>query len=631
MRKFVDWIRQLFASMEIFTVGRWAFYGVAIGVPAAFVGMAFNWIMDGIQWLSMERIAGFVPPLPGGEAGAGHAGDIATYAPFVLIALPALGGLLCGWIVYKFAPEAEGHGTDHVIDSYHHKRGMIRARVPLVKVIASSITIGTGGSAGREGPIAQVGAGIGSFLAQKLKLSDGERRILLLCGAGAGIGAIFKAPLGGALFAAEVLYRDPEFEFEALIPCFISAIVAYSCYCPLSGAGWGPIFTIPELVFRHPSQLLLFGVLALVVVLMGRLYIETFGLFHRGFFSRLKMKKWMRPAFGGLLLGLLSFVFWVVILLISDSQKAGEYVGAVLGMGYGYVQWVLDGKYTVEGQIWFGVTVMMLLALAKILATSLTITSGGSGGVFAPSLVIGGLTGGAIGLACHSMFGNLVSAEEVGAFVLLGMAGLFTGVAKVPLASMIMVSEMTSGYSLLAPLMLVVAVSYVLSPRKISIYESQMDGRIDSPAHTGDFITDVLEDIQVKDVLRPQSVETVREDTLLSAILQQATQANYSSFQVVSESGKLTGLISLQDIRSAFLDPHLGELIIAGDIAVARGPVFADESLNVALRKLVSANCEELPVVDDEEDGKILGMLSRRDLIVAYNRQMQERLKLKNS
>ncbi len=167
--------------------------------------------------------------------------------------MPAFGGLLSGWLVYTFAPEAEGHGTDAAINAYHRAGGLIRGRVPIVKTIASAITLTTGGSGGREGPIAQIGAGFGSFLATRLKLSDRERRIMMAAGIGAGVGSIFRAPLAGALFAAEVLYRDPEFESEVIIPAGISSVVAYCLFCLVFG--WGSLFDSPDFKFSNPLEL----------------------------------------------------------------------------------------------------------------------------------------------------------------------------------------------------------------------------------------------------------------------------------------------------------------------------------------------------------------------------------------
>ena len=308
----------------------------------------------------MVRGVGYSIPVPGGEG--------STVIPaeptrrWLLLVVPAIGGLLSGLLVFSLAPEAEGHGTDAMIDAFHRKRGIIRKRVPFIKTIASALTIGSGGSAGREGPIAQVGSGFGSAPAGWLKSSDRERRLLVLAGAGAGIGAVFRAPLGGALFVVEVLYREMEFESAALVPAFVASIVSYSIYCGVSGK-WGAIFRVPDATFTHPLELPLYLVLGLVCALMGILYVKVFYGVRDRVFRRIPLPRHVKPALGGLAVGVI-----------------GYFLPQVLGMGYGWVQLAIDGNLALG--------LIVTIAFVKILATGLTISSGGSGGVFAPSMVI---------------------------------------------------------------------------------------------------------------------------------------------------------------------------------------------------------------------------------------------------
>jgi CIC family chloride channel protein len=230
------------SSINIALAGKWTLYFILIGVIAGAGSIVFLYLCHLGMHYFMDVLAGYRPPPSAGE----HHLIPPTNTPFnplILLFLPAFGGLLSGWLVYTFAPEAEGHGTDAAIDAYHRMGGFIRSRVPIIKTIASVLTLTTGGSGGREGPIAQIGAGFGSFLATILKLSDRERRIMMAAGVGAGIGSIFRAPLAGALFAAEVLYRDPEFESEVLIPAGISSVVAYCVFCLVNG--WGSLFDSP--------------------------------------------------------------------------------------------------------------------------------------------------------------------------------------------------------------------------------------------------------------------------------------------------------------------------------------------------------------------------------------------------
>jgi len=274
--------------------GKWAFYFVMIGIIAGLGSVLFHYLCGLGMHYFLDMIAGYRPLAPAGE----HHLFPPTNTPFnkwILLILPAVGGLFSGWLVYTFAPEAEGHGTDAAIDSYHNKGGFIRSRVPIIKTIASAVTLTTGGSGGREGPIAQIGAGFGSFLATKLKLSDRERRIMMAAGIGAGVGSIFRAPLAGALFAAEVLYKDPEFESEVIIPAGISSVVAYCIFCLVFG--WGSLFDSPAFKFRNPLELGPYLILAVVLVITGAFYVKAFyGI--TSVFRKLKLPNHIKPAIG---------------------------------------------------------------------------------------------------------------------------------------------------------------------------------------------------------------------------------------------------------------------------------------------------------------------------------------------
>ncbi len=590
-------------------IARLILLSVLLGTMSGLGALLFNTVLESSSRLLLRGVAQYEPPAPGGERISDDiAPEVQVPQPpnrrWLLILVPALGGLAAGLIVFSFAPEAEGHGTDAMIDSFHQGKGHIRPRVPLVKMLASALTIGSGGSAGREGPIAQIGAGIGSFLATKLNLTDRERRLFVLAGAGAGIGAIFHAPLGGALIATEVLYKEPEFESEAIIPTFISSIVAYSVYCPLAGFGWGAIFTnIEGLRFEHPSVLPLFALLGILCALVGILYVKFFYGVRALFLEKWKVRPHLKPAVGGLLVGLIAY-----------------FRPEVLGMGYGWIQKAIDGQ--------LGLAIMAQLVLLKIVATSLTIGSGGSGGVFAPSLVIGGLLGGVFGQLCHMFLPDLVGLSDMPAFVLVGMAGFFGGIAKVPVSALIMVSEMSSGYGLLVPLMLTTILAYLFTGERYTLYDKQVSARIDSPAHRGHFTLDILKAVTVREALSAISeTDLIREDMPLRQILSRVTESNRSTFPVVNASQEVSGIITLDDIRRIFTETDLYEsaLIIAKDVGDAKFThLDPDEDLNSALTKLADAEYDELPVLTQDTPARVIGMLSRRDLILAYNRKMDE-------
>ncbi|NPU84976.1 MAG: chloride channel protein [Syntrophaceae bacterium] len=577
------------------SIGRWIVLGMTVGVVSGLGAILFNYLLtSGTRFFMTDLVAWAIPDAYRSIRLLGF-----PLSQWLMIAIPALGGLISGFLVYRFAPEAEGHGTDAMIDSFHRKGGAVRPRVPVIKTVASAITIGSGGSAGKEGPIAQIGSGFASILATLLKMDEPSRRLMLLAGAAGGIGAIFKAPLGAALFATEVLYRRPEFEFEGIIPCILSSIVAFTVYTLYTG--YGTIFTIPNLApVTAPAELLLYGIFGILCAAVGYVYIRFFYGMRDLFAGRLRMNRIYRPAVGGLLLGVLAF-----------------FLPEVLGGGYGWIQSAIDGKMAMR--------LMIVLVFAKILSTSLTIGSGGSGGVFAPSLFIGAMLGGAYGLLCGNIFDQW--SLHPGAFVLVGMGGFFAGVAKVPIAALIMVAEMTGGYNLIVPLMIVSTISYLLLG-DVSLYEKQVPARIDSPAHLGDFAVDMLEHVTVSDAVPPdRKVETIPESCSFDALLQRIVDSTQSNFPVVDAGGRLTGILSISDVRRVMLNEELHNLVVAKDIATDSVlTVTPGDDLKTALRMMTKAEVRELPIVDPGDPQKLISMISRKDIIRTYCDQI-ERIK----
>ncbi len=581
-------------SFDFAYAGKWTFYFVLIGLIAGLGSVVFHYLCQIGMHFFMDLMAGYRPPPPAGE----HKLLLPTNTPLnrlVLLFLPALGGLLSGWIVYTWAPEAEGHGTDAAIDAYHRKGGFIRARVPIIKTIASTLTLTTGGSGGREGPIAQIGAGFGSFLATILKLSDRERRIMMAAGVGAGVGSIFRAPLAGALFAAEVLYRDPEFESEVIIPAGISSVVAYCLFCLVFG--WGSLFESPDFIFRNPLELGPYIVLALVLVATGILYVKSFYKVV-GIFSSLKIPNHFKPAIGGLLTGIIGF-----------------FLPQTLSFGYGYVQKAIHNELAIP--------FLLLLAMGKIFTTSFSIGSGGSGGVFGPSIVIGGAMGGVVGELFHQIIPDVVTAP--GSFVVVGMAGFFTAVSNAPISTIIFVSEMTNSYHLLLPSLLVCSVSY-LAARKWTIYENQVKSKIDSPAHAGDFFVDILQAIRVKDLAHLiKKVNVIPQNMTFREFKNFFSETKQHYFPVVDNFNRLVGIFSSTDIRSVLFIRGLGDLVVMNDVAtfdiISTTP---DEDLNSVLQKFTIKNIDSLPVVKTDDHGILIGMLNRREVISFYNDQIRQ-------
>ena len=589
-------------TKELRYIQRWVLWSIIIGVVAGLGAIAFYLLLQATSTFFQGYVSGYHPALPAGELSI-LSQSSTSFRLWVLALIPAIGGLIAGLIIYTFAPEAEGHGTDAVIDAFHNKRGEIRKRVPLIKTIASAITIGSGGSAGREGPIAQIGGGFGSFLASRLKLSGRERRVMMVCGAAAGIGAIFKAPLGGALFGIEVLYKR-DFEMESMVPAIVSSVVAYAVFCSFPHIGWAPIFETPLYTFDHPSELIFYMILGIACAVSSILYVKMF-YGTKSVFKRLDVPNHLKPAIGGLILGML-------VLLLGWIPQV---LDGMLGMGYGCIQLAIDAKISLS--------VMLIVAIAKIFATSFTIGSGGSGGVFAPSLVIGAMLGGLFGGISHFFFPEIITEPTMSAFVLVGMAAFFAGAAKVPIAAILMISEMAGSYSLLVPLMLTSVVAYALSGGW-TIYEKQEKTRKESPAHRREFMVDILEGIKVEDAYT-KDVLTIPGDKTVKEGLYFAERTGHITYPVVDEKGKVMGITTIMDLekqREQGADYRRIRLMCTKDVIVA----YPDEFLEDVLHKMDTYNVGRLPVVkrggeEGERKKELMGIISRSDIIREHCRR----------
>ncbi|HAM51327.1 MAG TPA: chloride channel protein, partial [Nitrospiraceae bacterium] len=535
---------------------RWLVYGTAVGTLSALGAAAIFYLLEWTTFWGMEYLTGYTGGKPAGEQIVSRVAGTPLRL-WLLFLLPAFGGLLSGLIVYTWAPEAEGHGTDAFIDAFHNKQGFVRTRVPFVKGIASVITLATGGSAGREGPIAQIGAGVGSWLGRILRLNIRERRLMLLAGCAGGLGAIFRAPLGGALTAVEVLYRE-DLETEGVVLCIISSSVSYAIFTGIFGHQ--PIFAIPAIEFSNAVELLLYAVLGLVCVPFGYMYVKTFYGLRDHFFRKLPIKRALIPACGGLLVGLVAL--W--------QPKA-------IGGGFGIIQKALMGELPMA--------LMFTLAFLKIATTSFTISSGGSGGVFGPSLFIGAMLGGAVGQLAHAWFPGIVGSP--GAFALVGMAAFFAGVAKAPIGALLMVCEMTGGYQLIVPIMFTSVVAILLSQRW-SLYEKQVLNKFHSPAHRSDRVINILKDLSVRDVHRRNAaVAILPEDMTFGHLRRFIATTRESFYPVVNDDFQLTGILSLSEIRPVMFEESISDLLILRDLVLPPVSVSPDESLSEALLKFL--------------------------------------------
>jgi CIC family chloride channel protein len=559
---------------------KWVTLSVLIGIAAGLGSIVFYWSLTAATQLLLGSVAGYAPPTPIGEGATVFTG---VARPWVLPFLTAAGGLLSGLIIYRFAPEAEGHGTDAAIDAFHNKGGVIRRRVPVVKTVASAITIGSGGSAGREGPAAQIAAGTASALADLFHLSESDRRIAVAAGIGAGIGSIFKAPLGGAILSMEVLYRR-DFEYEALLPSFIASVVGYSIFA--SWSGWAPVFgsgIVPP--FSRASELVSYAILGVVCGLAGIGYGRSF-YYLRDLFKRAGIPNWIKPAIGGLMVGLI-----------------GVFLPQVLGTSYGWLQFAINGDF-----IALPVTVMLAVAVLKILTTGLTIGSGGSGGVFAPGLVIGGMTGGVLWHLLHSY--PAITPSSPSAFVIVGMMALFGGIAKVPLAVIILVSEMTMDYTLLIPSMLACSIAYFVTGDNY-IYEKQVNVRAESPAHRNEYSVMLLKALKVKEAM-VSNVPIISSQSTMDEAANLLERYDVHAVPVVDE-GRLVGIVAKLDaVRCIYQDrPQASVKDIMSNKLVVTHP---DESLFDAMNKMIVNHISQLPVVERNNPHQLLGLLALDDV-----------------
>jgi CIC family chloride channel protein len=459
---------------------------ILLGVVGALSAQLFTWLLHIAASFFLGGFAGYQPPgLP--EEGGVLRQVIGPNGLWLIPVATTLGGLISGILVFSLAPEAEGHGTDTAVKAFHQAGGFIRARVPLLKMIASAITIGSGGAAGREGPTALISAGVGSLYATLTKRSDEERRLLLLIGSAAGLSAIFRSPIGTAFFVIEVLYSGMEFDASALLYTMLGSVTAYA----VNGlfVGFHPLFLVPPEVVRPQTldYLWFIGLGIASGIVATILPVVFYGV--RDLFHKIPIPPHFKPAIGGLGVGLMALV-----------------LPQVLGGGYGWIQEAIDGRLALG--------LLIALVFAKIVALALTISSGGSGGVFAPSLFVGAMLGGVMAQAFR---------QPAAPFVIVGMGAVFAGAARVPVATLLMVTEMTGGYQLLVPAGLAVMLSYLIEVnlsqrfKYISLYEAQVPGRPDSPAHQVEHVEAAIRLLADRHVSVPQTVSHLDLRTLLAS------------------------------------------------------------------------------------------------------------------
>jgi chloride channel protein, CIC family len=568
---------------------KWLVLGSVIGVIAGLGAVVFYEALSFSTHVLLGVLAGYHPPAPAGEGGA--AGSAGFTRPWAIPLVVVLGALASGFLVFTWAPEAEGHGTDAAIDAVHKNPRGIRLRAVVIKIIASALTIGSGGSGGREGPTAQISAGFGSLLARVLDLSPEDGRIAVSIGIGSGIGAIFSAPLGGAVLAADIVYRD-DFEAEALLPGIFSSVIAYAIF----GAffGYQPLFAIPGYHFDHPLQLLWFAILGIIAGFLGLLYSKSFyGI--TALSNLLPFTRKLRPAVGGLCVGLIA---------LGLPQ--------VLGTGYGWVQQGLSGQLSHTSLF-----IILALPFARILATSLSIGTGGSGGVFGPGMVIGAFTG----LAVWRLLEPIAPAvgHSPTAFVVVGMMAVFGGIARAPLAVMLMVAQMTGNISILGPAMVAVAIStFIVRRFDDSIYRSQLRTRADSAASRMEAGLPLLAVIPVSAATRLPRV-VLRADSLASDALAALRGARVPGAPVTDEHGTYLGAVSHDQLTRALAED--GQATLADSVDSTASTVPESAELSTGIDALIQAGGQWVTVTDDQRH--VTGILSANTVVRSYRHALQ--------
>jgi CIC family chloride channel protein len=510
--------------------------------------------------------------------------DIGRYNLGIIL-LPVLGGLIVGPVIMRFAPETKGHGVPEVMEAVALKGGRIRKRVAFLKVIVSSVTIGSGGSAGREGPIAQIGSTIGSFLGQTFKLEPQDTKLLVVSGLAAGIAGTFNAPLGGALFGLEILFRGIGL-FNAM-PVILASVIGATTAA--SYLGQTPAFNAQGLTSWTPSELPLYIVLGLVFGVISVVWVKVFyGV--EDVFEKLKAPPRYKPALGGIATGFL--------IMLYPSYGVG-------GVGYEGVNMALLGQ--------FSLLLLLTLGALKIIATSFTIGSGASGGIFAPSLYIGSMFGGAIGLLFHAAFPSVVLQPFT--YALAGMAALFAGAAQAPINVIIMIPEMSRDFALIPPIMASSVTSFFVAwlfLRGSSIYTMKLQRR-GVNLRMGRALA--LDLIKVEEVMT-KKVTTVAPDTPIPVLELLFDEEHHTGYPVVKD-GRLVGVVTLHDLRNLPHDARdqgrVGD-IASKDLVVA----YPDETMHSALDRMHERDIGRLPVVDRNDPTRILGIISRHDIIRAH-------------
>jgi CIC family chloride channel protein len=567
--------------------------GLGTGVGA----IAFRYLIQGVGWVGFEWI-------PKVTASLGM-----SYIVFV----PALGGLIVGLLIYYFAREAKGHGVPEVMEAVALRGGRIRPIVAIIKSLASSLSIGSGGSVGREGPIVQIGSALGSTIGQLFHFSDDRIRNLVACGAAGGIAATFNAPIAGVIFALEIILG--EISVHHLSTVVISAVSASVVGQAVFGDA--PAFILPiNYQINSVWEFGLYPILGILAALIGVLFVR-FLYWSEDLFDRWQgVPEWFKPAVGGALLGALALAYPSITRITWEGQPQ------IFNVGYEVINNALSNQFML-GAV-FG------LLILKLLATSLTLGSGGSGGIFAPSLFMGAMLGSAFGIVVHTLLPEITA--QPGAYTLVGMAAVFAAAAHAPITAILILFELTGDYRIILPLMLTVVIATILARRLLkgeSIYTLKLTRRGVRLQRGQDI--DVMEGILVQEVMTRQ-MDSVTKEMTLQELAEAANRTRHHGFPVLDEGGKLWGIVTVTDLESA-LSHNVSRKTTVTEIGTPRSQLlvcYSDETLGTVLARMGTRGLGRIPVVDRDNPRILLGLIRREDIIRAYRLALTRRAEIQH-
>jgi chloride channel protein, CIC family len=577
---------------------------VPIGVVAGLGAALFYYLINLFTEALLVRLAGLTLPSEGTSAISQLTWSSSFPRILLVPALLVIGGLAVGIIIRGAAPEVAGHGTDATIRSFHKNAGKVRVRVPILKTLASAITLGTGGSGGREGPVSQIGGGFGSIWSDVFRLGDRDRRIALATGMGAGIGAIFRAPLGGAVYSAEILYMG-DFEPEVFVPAIIASVVAYSVYSTIFG--FHTLFATPSALTNYtfdPRRLPLYAVLGIVCGAVGIFFTW---MYHRtdAWFGSRRWPPVVRPAIGAAVAGA---IFLGAYFLLPEQGHFASL--SSLSIGYGFVQAVMLGQLSSGNFTAMVLTILLAAVFLRMVMTSFVVGSGGSAGLFGTSVVVGAFLGTVVGGISHNLLPGLVPLAVVPVFSIVGMMSFFGGISKAPLGVLIMVVEMAGTYTILPAAMLSIFVAYVATGRS-HIYSEQLPSRIQSPAHQEEYRSYFLAGTPIGEIAEHES-EPVPPSLRVREAIDLAV-ANGRAVLSVEEGGSWLGAVRLSEMLNIPAD-QMSQARMADLARPVELLLPADLSADESLRRMEQAGTNVAAVVSVEGPSRVIGLVTRRGI-----------------